>query len=145
MIERAIPGPDRLVAPLPSALADRVLLFAMRRMAAAGLDDAHAANAMLGRFGLGYRRPLVLLRALMAELARASTRSITVAPCCCLKVTGDEQTLLRAIAAQDSRAAYALLTALLGTPDCLGAVTTAEAVGQALRDLGCTLERDSQD
>ena len=45
---------------------------------------------MLGAFGRSYRRPLVLMRAMMLELARASSRKILVAPCCCARMTADE-------------------------------------------------------
>jgi len=51
-------------------------------MGATGLNDASAASAFIGLFGLSYRRPLVLVRALMAETARVSARTISLAPCC---------------------------------------------------------------
>jgi hypothetical protein len=76
-----------LPRPLPSEGSARLLLFGFRRLATHGLQDAHAANAMIGGFGLGFRRPLILLRALMAELSRVSNRKIVVAPCCCLRMT----------------------------------------------------------
>ncbi len=64
-----------------------MILVAMRRMAAHGIRDAHAALLMLDLFGGRFRRPLVLLRAFMLEFARASQRSIKVAPCCSLRMT----------------------------------------------------------
>lgn len=123
---------------VPDLRTARLLLFAIRRMAIAGLDDAHAAHAIFAHFGMSYRRPLVLIRAMMAEIARASQQTVKVAPCCCLRMTSDEATLLKIVeeAADHPRRAHALLTDLMGTPDCLGVLTTAQAVGQAFADLG---------
>lgn len=116
----------------------RTLVFAMRRIALHGLNDAHAANAMLGQFGLGYRRPLILLRAMMLEIARAAARTITLAPYCCARLTADEANVMRALelAEHEAQAAHAMLAETLGTDDCLGAVTTAQALAQACLDLG---------
>lgn len=116
----------------------RTLVFALRRIAVGGLNDAHAATAMLGQFGLGYRRPLILLRAMMAEMARVATRTVKVAPSCCARLTADEGNLMRAIELADGepRAAHMLLTETLGTADCLGVLTTAQAVAQSFLDLG---------
>lgn len=83
----------RLEAP-----ALRLTLLLVRRMAAHGMDDAHATQAAFGFFGLGYRRPLILLRALMLEMARASTRRIYISPCCRLQMTEDEALLIETIA-----------------------------------------------
>ena len=116
----------------------RTLVFAIRRMAVAGLNDAHAANAMLGQFGIGYRRPLILVRAMMAEIARVSARTVKVAPCCCARLTADESNILRAIelAPRAARAAHEMLSETLGTAECLGVMTTVQAVAEACRDLG---------
>lgn len=124
--------------PMPDHRTARLLLFAVRRMAVAGLNDAHAAHAILSHFGVSYRRPLILIRAMMAEIARASHQTIKVAPCCCLRMTGDEATLLNAVdhAIDDPRRSHSLLADLMGTPDCLGVLTTAQAVSQAFQDLG---------
>ena len=117
---------------------NRLFLFAMRRMAAAGVKDAHAANALLGHFGKNYRRPLVLMRAMMLELARASQRRIQVAPCCCTRLTPDEAMLMEAIgdALPRPRFAHRQLSALLDSADALGALTCAQAVAQCFTDLG---------
>jgi hypothetical protein len=116
----------------------RLLLYALRRMAAHGLNDAHAVNAMLGTFGGSYRRPLILLRAFMAESARASKLTIRIAACCCGRMTRDEirliDTLVLAVA--DPHAAHELLSICLGAVDCIGALTSAQALNQAFRDLG---------
>jgi hypothetical protein len=121
----------------PAEGRSRLLLLAIRRMAAHGLDDAHAAHACLTGFGLGYRRPMILLRALMAEISRASERKILVAPCCCPRMTRDEAALLYAIetAPADRFKAHGALESLLGTPLCLGALTSAEALGEAVLEL----------
>jgi len=132
---------DDLSAPtrqLPAGRSDRILLFAVRRMAVYGLDDAHAAHAVFAHFGLGYRRPLILIRAMMAEIARASAQTVMVAPCCCTRMTRHEATLLSAVEAglDDAPRANALLAELMGTPGTLGVLTTAQAVAQSFFDLG---------
>ena len=80
----------------------RLLLYCMRRMGAFGLHDAHAANAMLGTFGMAYQRPLVMLRAFMAETTRTSSRKISIAGCCCPRMTFDEARLIDAIASSET-------------------------------------------
>lgn len=116
----------------------RLLLYAIRRMAAGGLNDAYAANALMTTFGQSFRRPLLLLRAFMAEMARVSQRAVVVAPCCCARTTRDEVQILRIIASAGDhpRLAHGRLTLLLGTDASLGALPSAAAVGQAFTDLG---------
>lgn len=89
-----LPPAARLVAPLPADPAARVALFTVRRMGAHGLADAQAAWAVLATFGRGFRRPLLLTRALMVELAGTARRTIAIAPCCCARVTASEDALL---------------------------------------------------
>lgn len=127
-----------LPLPLPPERSVRLLLFAFRRLAAHGLADAHAANAFIGEFGLSFRRPLILLRALMAELSRVSNRKLVVAPCCCLRMTAAEGVVIEAVALAngDARAAHALLCGVLDVENCLGALSSAQAVAQAFEDLG---------
>ncbi len=127
-----------LPAPLPDCYNSRILLFTIRRMAAHGLNDAHAAQALLGWFGLGFRRPLVLLRALMAELSRVSERRLAVAPCCCRRMTRSEAALIAAIQAApaDAIGTHEALRTLTGTRHCLGALGSAQALAQAFGDLG---------
>jgi hypothetical protein len=129
---------DLVPETLPIEEPQRLLLFAMRRMAAGGLADAHAANALLTGFGLSFRRPLVLLRALMAEVSRVSKNRILVAPCCCPRMTGSEAVLLATVsdARADPRGAHDRLVVMLGVVDCLGAIGSAQAVAQAFEDLG---------
>lgn len=124
--------------PLPGGYGNRLFLYVMRRIATAGVTDAHAANAMLGAFGRSYRRPLVLMRAMMLELARTSSRKILIAPCCCSRMTSDEALMMQAIgsALRDPRSAYDDVAALLGNDHALGALTCVQAVAQAHRDLG---------
>jgi hypothetical protein len=130
-----------LPAPLPFDDAGRVLLFAIRRMAAGGLDDAHAAHILFIRFRMAHRRPLVLLRALMLELSRTAQQPIQVAPCCCPRMTAAEATLIDTIriAILDPHAAHDMVSDIAGTPDCLGALTTAQAVSEAFADGGLPL------
>ena len=135
-------SPIDLPRPMPTGYGNRLFLFVMRRLASAGVNDAHAANAMLGAFGRSYRRPLVLMRAMMLELARASSRKILVAPCCCARMTADEGMLMQATgeALRDPNAAYEQLSDLLGNDHALGALTCMQAVAQAHADLGRPLE-----
>ena len=135
-------SPLDLPRPLPGGYGNRLFLYVMRRMASAGVDDAHAANAMLGAFGRSYRRPLILMRAMMLELARCATRKILVAPCCCARMTADEALLMQSIgtALQHPHEAYEQLSSLLGTDDALGALTCLQAVSQAHSDLGRPLD-----
>lgn len=137
--ETALPTADRAV---PQGTGNRLFLYAMRRMAVAGVNDAHAANALLGTFGKSYRRPLVLMRAMMLELARASDRKILVAPCCCARMTGDEALLMQAVgeALGDAPLAYERISSLLASDAALGALTCVQAVAQSYADLGRPLE-----
>ena len=122
----------------------RLLLFAIRRMAAGGITDAHAAHAIFTGFGLGYRRPLVLLRALMLELSRVSSAQLKVAPCCCQRMTHDEAMLLDLIAEAPTRPrqVHQALGKLLHVHGCLAALSCAEAVANAFADLGMPLGDD---
>jgi hypothetical protein len=123
---------------MPDGAAERLLLFALRRMAVAGIDDAYAANAMLNFFGRGFRRPLVLLRATMAEVSRVSARALMIAPCCCPRSTADEHGLMSAIALahSDPRAGHDNLARLLNVRHCHTAGETARALADAFTDLG---------
>jgi hypothetical protein len=138
------PSPALLPHAAPASPYRRLLLFAIRRMAAGGIADANAAHAIFTGFGLGYRRPLVLLRALMAELSRVSTAKLTVAPCCCARMTRDEAMLLDLIAEAPFRPeqVHSAMTGLLHVRSCLGALTSAEAVASAFADLGMPLDHD---
>ena len=72
----------------------RLYLVCIRRMAAHGLQDARASLLMLDRFGLDWRRRLVLLRAFVHELAQTSQRRIRLAPCCAGRMTADEAQII---------------------------------------------------
>ncbi|MFZ2996216.1 DUF6628 family protein [Sphingobium sp.] len=135
-------SPLDLPRPIPGGYGNRLFLFVMRRMASAGVNDAHAANAMLGAFGRSYRRPLVLMRAMMLELARASSRKILVAPCCCARMTSDEALMMQATsdALHDPTTAFEQVSQLLGNDHALGALTCLQAVAQAHHDLGRPLD-----
>jgi len=127
---------------VPACPNRRILLFAMRRMAAGGLNDAHATHALLSIFGMRFRRPLLLLRALMAEMSRVAGHKVTVAPCCCPRMTGAEAALLDAVAVSiaDPHGAHDALATVLGVRHCLGALSSAQALHQAFADLGRPLE-----
>lgn len=122
--------------------ASRLLfLKAARLMAIGGVNDAAAAALLLGWFGRAYRRPLVLMRALMLELARVSQRRIQLAPPCSCRLTRDEATMLRALgrAEWQIERSHADACDLLGTDDALGAATCFQAVSACFADLGSPL------
>jgi hypothetical protein len=123
---------------MPACDNRRLLLYVFRRIAANGLNDAHGAHAMLTMFGRSYRRPLVLLRAFAAEMSRVSSLRLTIAPCCCPRMTASEAAIVAAVtlAPSDPHAAHATLAALLGVRECIGALGSAQALGQAFADLG---------
>ena len=116
----------------------RLLLFAFRRMGAHGIDDAVAATALLQAFGAGFRRPLVLLRAMMADLARTATCPITIAPCCCRRMTGAETTVLTILARAETApcSARLLLGDLIGVRRPDGVLASITLLVQAFADAG---------
>lgn len=138
MADQAGPISDILPHGAPADDGARLLLHAIRRMGLGGINDAHAANAIIGAFGLSFRRPLVLMRALMAELSRASKRSIVIAPSCCVRMTAGEALLVQAvaIAVEAPHEAHRRLCGICGISNCLGLLSSAQAVAQAFADLG---------
>ena len=131
--------------PLPFAApkigTNQLLLYVIRRMGAHGLHDAAATNALLGVFGMTYRRPMIMLRAFMAETARGADKKILIAACCCARMTIDEARLIEAIATSldDPRGASLLLRQTMGCDQDVGALSAAQAVCMAFEDLGRTL------
>lgn len=134
--------PDRLSCklslPCPYGESERVTLMGVRRMAAHGLHDAHAAAMFFGRIGGPFRRPLTLLRALMVDIASISERRITLAPCCALRMTLDEGLMLEAIAfaAPAPLRASDRLEQLLNSRAVSTPLTTAIAYANAWADIG---------
>lgn len=135
------PAPG-LLAGAPHLLPDdanaRLLLFAFRRMGAHGLNDAYAANVLLHAFGTGFRRPLVLMRAMMADLAAGATAPITIAPCCCRRMTHAEHAILTIVACAETapETARVLLADLIGARRPDGVLASITAVAQAFADGG---------
>nr|WP_093665989.1 DUF6628 family protein [Sphingomonas gellani] len=123
---------------LPMCANARIALFAIRRMGAHGLADANAAHAMFAAFGLHFRRPLVLMRALMAEIAGNAVSTVSIAPCCCPRMTAAESTLLDVLAAAETRPDQArlLLEDLLAVRQADGLLATAAAVAASFADGG---------
>jgi hypothetical protein len=138
MSERS--GSIREILPhgAPTDEGGRLLLHIIRRMGAGGINDAHAANALIATFGLSFRRPLVLARAMMAELSRVSTRSLLIAPACCGRMTQAEAVIIGAIsrACDSPTSAHDLLCMICGAPTCLGLLSSTQAVASAFADLG---------
>jgi len=126
---------------LPDSPYERLLLYVIRRMAVGGLTDAFAAQAMIGGFGVDFRRPLVLLRAFMGEVARVAETRLVVAPCCCGRMTRHERILIEGIgrAVDDPVGAHRALAGATGLATCLGLLTSAQAVATSFADLGMPL------
>ncbi|MEI9851728.1 MAG: DUF6628 family protein [Sphingomonas sp.] len=141
-----MPPSATLAATLPTLQPEdpgaRLLLFAVRQMGMHGIHDACAAHAFVTAFGRGFRRPLVLLRALMTEMAAASDRHIPIAPWCCPRMTRAEETLLAVLARAGSnpQGARLLLADLFGVRDSGTVVFTARALARAFADLGLPLD-----
>lgn len=134
---------ESLPAFQPDDAGARLLLFGVRQMGMHGLADACAANAFVTAFGKGFQRPLVLLRALMADMATAATGPIQIAPWCCPRVTPSELALLDVLGrVRDTPdTAELLLKDLLGIRDAGGILATAHALANAFADLGLPLPR----
>ena len=120
----------------------RLLLFGVRQMGAGGLNDAAAAHAFVTAFGRDFRRPLILLRSLMAEMSTASAGPIQIAPWCCARMTAAESATIEIIARapRDPARARFLLADLLGVRQVDGVLATAHALANAFADLGLPLE-----
>ena len=133
---------EALPHALPQSNAARLLLLAIRRMGAHGLTDAVAANTFLSAFGSGFRRPLVLARAFMAELAATSTTTIPIAPCCCSRMTWAEEALLTAIAHAERRpeTARLLLADVMAQRRADAILASAAALSAAFADAGFPVE-----
>lgn len=135
-----------LAAALPALQPDdpgkRLLIFGVRQLGAHGLNDACAAQAFMMAFGKDFRRPLLLLRALMAEMSELSDGPIQIAPWCCPRITGSESALLDVLGRvrTNPEAASLLLADLLGRRDAGGTIATAGALANSFADLGLPLE-----
>ena len=123
---------------LPAGAGARIALFAIRRMGAHGLADARAAHVIFTTFGQRFRRPLILTRTLMAELASTAEGTIAIAPCCCPRMTPAEQILLAVLArVHDApEAAQLLMADLLGVRRVESVLMAAAAMSAAFADEG---------
>lgn len=136
------PAPSSLACALPAVLPEdpsaRLLLFAFRRLGAHGLNDARVTQAYLAAFGAGFRRPLTLTRAFVADCAGSATAQIAIAPCCCPRATAAEACVLHAVACAETRpdTAHLLLGDLLGIRRPDGVLASAAALTAAFADAG---------
>jgi hypothetical protein len=132
---------DALPALQPDDAGARLLLFGVRQMGAHGLNDACAAHAFIVAFGRGFQRPLLLLRALMTDMAHLASGPIQIAPWCCPRITGSEMALLDVVGRvrDNPEAAGLLLGDLLGIRDAGGILATAHALSNAFADMGLPL------
>ncbi|AOH84808.1 hypothetical protein AWL63_13400 [Sphingomonas panacis] len=128
---------------MPACDHARLFLFAFRRMGAHGLNDATAAHAMLRGFGKAYRRPLMLMRALMADVATQTSVTIAIAPCCFSRITHAEAAMLTVLARveREPAAAALLLADLLGMRCVDGVLASTTAVAAAFADAGHPIGR----
>lgn len=131
-------GTEALPYAGPSCENARIMLYAVRRLGAAGLGDAQAAHALFSTFGSRFRRPLTMVRVMMAEVAATAALPIAIAPCCCGRMTTAERALLSVIARVETRpeTARLLLADLLGVRRVEGVLATAAAVAAAFADEG---------
>lgn len=132
-----------LTLALPACPNARLALFAIRRMGAHGLGDARAAHALFTGFGAAFRRPLILLRAMMADLAASAEGSIVIAPCCCARMTAAESALIAGLAGAETapERTHLLIADLLGVRRVDGVVASLAAVAAAFADAGRPLGR----
>jgi hypothetical protein len=116
----------------------RAVLVAMRRMAIHGLHDASAALLMFEHFGLHFRKPLVLMRALLLEVSQTTRKPIQIAPCCAPRMTPAENALMRAMASahNDPAKARQHLRDLTQAPAIEGLLATTLVLASALHDSG---------
>lgn len=130
-----------LPALQPEDAGARLLLFGLRQMGAHGLNDACAGHAFVTAFGRGFQRPLLLLRAFMAEMSSRAAGPIQIAPWCCPRMTGAEATLLDVLGrVRDCPAsAHMLLADLLGVRDAGSVIVTAHALANAFADAALPL------
>lgn len=126
-----------LPLPLPIGNAERAALVILRRMAAHGFRDAAATMLAIETFGTGFRRVLVLLRAYMVELARGSNRTISLAPCCAMRMTRDEGLMMNALAMarEDTESAARSLRLLSHSQHVGEPLSVAHMVNRALRGM----------
>ncbi len=126
----------------PSDSSARLLLFGIRQLGVHGLSDAAAAHAFVTAFGKGFRRPLLLLRTLLAEISATSAGPIPIAPWCCTRMTASEGALIDVIACveRDSERARLLLSDLLGIRRVDSVLATAHALANAFADAGMPVE-----
>ncbi|MFZ3483311.1 DUF6628 family protein [Sphingomonas sp. 3-13AW] len=115
-----------------------LLLYGIRRTGAHGLNDAATGHAFMTAFGSHFRRPLLLLRALMAELSSTSANAIQIAPCCCPRMTSGEAALLEIVSSVEDQPERAtlLLADLLGVRHAGGPTATAHLLALAFREGG---------
>lgn len=127
-----------LPKPLPEAPGARLVLLAVRRLGAHGLADARTAEAFLAAFGSGFQRPLILMRGFLADMADAATLPISIAPCCCARMTGAEAAVVDALAVVQERpqAARLLIGDLIGVRHPDQVVASAAALADAFADAG---------
>ena len=123
---------------LPACPHARIALFAIRRMGAHGLADARAAHTLFTVFGQDFRRPLILMRTLMADLASHASGQIAIAPCYCARMTVAEAALMTILAQMEMAPgkAHFLMSDLLGVRRVDGVLASAAAVSAAFADEG---------
>jgi len=129
------PKACQLPFALPTSREQRATVFAVRRMATHGLRDVSAAWLMLDCYSTGFRRPLVLLRAFMLELAHTAQAPIRFAPCCAPRMTRAEALILQVLhtAGADLQGAEQALVELTGNGRVFEPLSAAVVFSRAIR------------
>lgn len=129
-----VQGSRALIQPVPRDSRCVLALQIIRRMGTHGVEDAGAAQAMMAAFGTNWRKSWLLAQTMMLDLSRMATQPITIAPCCCGRMTTDEAQLLRIIgcSTNDPARALHLLGDITGARAVHGLMATITSFAEAL-------------
>jgi hypothetical protein len=102
------------------------------------LPKLHQRVNVLGRPTKQQRFGKSLLRVLLGEISHIAEKQIHIAPCCCPGMTPAEGTVLTIIdgARANPERARTARVHIAGILDCLAAVSVAQALAEALDDIG---------
>lgn len=134
------PRPDTTAATLRMD-GERLFLLLLRRMVMFGINDATCASVLITAGGTAWRKPLMMMRALVMEVARHSHRKISINPPCAIRTSRDEQAMLRilTVGKADPARSHRDTAVLLGRVDSLSPLGCFYAVADAFSDIGLPL------
>jgi len=135
---RRFDTPALIPGPVPNESGAHLLLLAIRRTITHGPHDPGIERKFEASFGRAYRRPLVLVRVLVNEIRAAACSSVTIAPCCCPRMTLAEAAILAAIARISTApdAARLLIADVLANRRPERVLTSLAAVVEGFADAG---------